>query len=40
MARFRDLKRRYDPLGILNPGVIIPADDWAPWATPKTELAR
>ena len=30
MALFRDLKRAYDPLGILNPGVILPAADWAP----------
>jgi FAD/FMN-containing dehydrogenase len=30
MALFRDLKRAYDPHGILNPGVIIPATDWAP----------
>ena len=30
MALCRDLKRAYDPAGILNPGVILPADDWAP----------
>jgi FAD/FMN-containing dehydrogenase len=30
MALFRDLKRAYDPQGILNPGVILPAADWAP----------
>jgi FAD/FMN-containing dehydrogenase len=27
---FRDVKRAYDPLTILNPGVIIPATDWNP----------
>jgi FAD/FMN-containing dehydrogenase len=31
-ALFRDVKRAYDPLSILNPGVIIPAADWAPLA--------
>ncbi|MGH7520721.1 MAG: FAD-binding oxidoreductase, partial [Gemmatimonadales bacterium] len=35
MARFRELKARYDPLGILNPGVILPAADWAPLADLK-----
>ncbi|MGH7568565.1 MAG: FAD-binding oxidoreductase [Gemmatimonadales bacterium] len=35
MAAFRELKRAYDPLGILNPGVIIPAADWAPLAELK-----
>ncbi|MBI1966582.1 MAG: FAD-binding oxidoreductase [Gemmatimonadetes bacterium] len=35
MALFRDVKRAYDPLGILNPGVIIPAADWAPLADLK-----
>jgi FAD/FMN-containing dehydrogenase len=30
MALCRALKRAYDPQGILNPGVILPADDWAP----------
>jgi FAD/FMN-containing dehydrogenase len=30
IALFRDVKRAYDPLSILNPGVIIPAGDWAP----------
>jgi FAD/FMN-containing dehydrogenase len=30
MALFRGLKRAYDPQGILNPGVILPAADWAP----------
>ncbi|HMG17540.1 MAG TPA: FAD-linked oxidase C-terminal domain-containing protein, partial [Gemmatimonadales bacterium] len=32
---FRDVKRAYDPLSILNPGVIIPAADWAPLAALK-----
>jgi FAD/FMN-containing dehydrogenase len=35
MALFRDLKHAYDPLSILNPGVIIPAADWAPFAALK-----
>ena len=35
MSLFRDLKRAYDPLSILNPGVIIPASDWAPLAALK-----
>ncbi|MGH7672950.1 MAG: FAD-binding oxidoreductase [Gemmatimonadales bacterium] len=35
MALFRDVKRAYDPLSILNPGVIIPAADWAPLAALK-----
>jgi len=30
MEVFRDVKRSYDPLSILNPGVIIPAADWRP----------
>ena len=30
MALFRDVKRAYDPQGILNPGVILPATDWSP----------
>jgi hypothetical protein len=30
MGLFGDLKRAYDPQGILNPGVILPAADWAP----------
>jgi FAD/FMN-containing dehydrogenase len=30
MALFRDVKHAYDPQGILNPGVILPATDWAP----------
>lgn len=30
MGLFRDVKRANDPLGILNPGVILPAADWAP----------
>jgi len=35
MSLFRDVKRAYDPLSILNPGVIIPASDWAPLAALK-----
>lgn len=35
MGLFRDLKRRYDPRSILNPGVIIPAADWTPLADLK-----
>ena len=35
MALFGDVKRAYDPLSILNPGVIIPAADWAPLAALK-----
>lgn len=35
LAAFRDVRRAYDPLGILNPGVIIPAPDWAPLAELK-----
>lgn len=35
MALLRDVKRAYDPLSILNPGVIIPAADWAPLAALK-----
>ncbi len=30
MELFRAVKRAYDPLSILNPGVIIPATNWAP----------
>lgn len=30
MGRFAEVKRAYDPGGILNPGVIIPAPDWSP----------
>jgi FAD/FMN-containing dehydrogenase len=32
---FGDLKAAYDPLGVLNPGVILPAPDWAPLADLK-----
>ncbi|MGH9262448.1 MAG: FAD-binding oxidoreductase, partial [Acidimicrobiales bacterium] len=32
VALFRAVKRSYDPRGILNPGVILPAADWAPLA--------
>src|SRR5438552_3330409 len=35
MELFRDVKRAYDPLSILNPGVIIPATDWSPVAALK-----
>ena len=35
MALFHDLKQAYDPLSILNPGVIIPATDWSPMAALK-----
>ncbi|HET7789819.1 MAG TPA: FAD-binding oxidoreductase [Gemmatimonadales bacterium] len=35
MECFRDLKRAYDPRGMLNPGVILPAADWAPLADLK-----
>jgi FAD/FMN-containing dehydrogenase len=35
VARFAAVKRAYDPLSILNPGVIIPAADWAPLAALK-----
>jgi FAD/FMN-containing dehydrogenase len=35
MQLLRDVKRAYDPLTILNPGVIIPATDWSPLAALK-----
>jgi FAD/FMN-containing dehydrogenase len=35
MELFRQVKRAYDPLSILNPGVIIPATDWSPVAALK-----
>ncbi len=35
LALFRELKRSYDPLSILNPGVILPAADWSPLADLK-----
>jgi len=35
MTLFRDVKQAYDPLSILNPGVIIPATDWSPVAALK-----
>ena len=35
MGLFGDVKRAYDPQGILNPGVILPAADWAPLANLK-----
>ena len=34
-ALFRAVKRAYDPRGILNPGVILPAAGWAPLAELK-----
>lgn len=30
MDQFRRLKQAYDPAALLNPGVILPAADWAP----------
>lgn len=30
VALFAQVKRHYDPAGVLNPGVIIPAPDWDP----------
>lgn len=30
MGLFRAVKQAYDPLSVLNPGVIIPATDWKP----------
>ncbi len=35
VALFREVKRGYDPRGILNPGVILPAAGWAPLADLK-----
>jgi FAD/FMN-containing dehydrogenase len=35
MSLFRALKHAYDPRSILNPGVILPAADWAPLADLK-----
>lgn len=35
MRRFRDLKAAYDPQSIFNPGVILPAAEWAPLADLK-----
>ena len=34
-ALFRDVKEAYDPSGILNPGVIVPAPGWSPLADVK-----
>jgi FAD/FMN-containing dehydrogenase len=30
MQLFAEVKRSYDPLGLMNPGVIIPAAGWSP----------
>lgn len=35
MRQFRDVKAAYDPQSIFNPGVILPAADWAPLADLK-----
>ncbi len=35
VASFRDVKRAYDPRDVFNPGVILPAADWAPLADLK-----
>jgi FAD/FMN-containing dehydrogenase len=35
VARFRAVKRAYDPGGVFNPDVILPADDWEPLAGMK-----
>lgn len=35
VARFRAVKTAYDPGGVFNPGVILPADDWEPLAQIK-----
>jgi len=35
VARFGAVKRAYDPEGMFNPGVILPADDWEPLAQMK-----
>ena len=39
MDLFRAVKRAYDPLSLLNPGVIIPATDWSPVAALKVGVA-
>ena len=39
MRLFDALKRAYDPRSLLNPGVIIPAADWAPLAELKVGAA-
>ena len=35
VAQLRAVKRAYDPGGVFNPGVILPADDWEPLAALK-----
>jgi hypothetical protein len=35
VALFRAVKNAYDPGGVFNPGVILPADDWEPLAQIK-----
>jgi hypothetical protein len=35
VALFRALKTAYDPRGVFNPGVILPAADWRPLAALK-----
>ena len=39
MALFRRLKNAYDPRGIFNPGVILPAAQWSPLAALKVGAA-
>jgi FAD/FMN-containing dehydrogenase len=39
MSLFRALKESYDPRGILNPGVILPAPDWTALADLKVGAA-
>src|SRR5207249_1735677 len=39
MALFRQVKRAYDPGEVLNPGVILPAADWAPLVDLKVGAA-
>ena len=39
VAQFRRVKEVYDPLEILNPGVILPAADWQPLVDLKVGAA-